>query len=91
MKKYYVYQHTRGSGDVVYVGMGQGVRAWSPKRTDPTHVRWINWHLSQGSTSFCEIVSWYLTKDEAIKEEKQMIAHYEASGCKLFNKQHSKY
>ena len=89
--KYYVYVHKRQNGDIVYVGKGKGVRAWDPQRTSPVHSRWILHHLSQGSTSFCEVTDWYLSEEDALRIEKEMIVSCEKLGCKLFNSQHSKY
>ena len=91
MNHFYVYTHTRGKGDVVYVGKGQGVRAWVDKRSNSLHSRWIRWHISQGLTGFCEVTDWYLSEAEALKRERELIEYYESLGCKLFNKQLSKY
>ena len=88
---YYTYIHKRSNGDVVYVGKGNGVRAWVDKRSDPLHSRWCRWHLSQGSTTFCEVTDWYLTEEEALKKEKELVSHYERQGMTLFNKHFSKY
>ena len=91
VNKYYVYLHRTSTGKVVYVGKGTGVRAWESKRTSPLHSRWIEWHLNQGSTKFCEVISYYLSEEDALDEEKYTIKHYEKFGSKLFNDQHSKY
>ena len=86
-REYYTYVHKRSNGDIVYVGKGNGVRAWVDKRSNPVHSRWVRWHLSRGSTSFCEVIDHYLTNEEALKREKELVAHHESLGAKLFNKQ----
>ena len=91
-RDYYVYLHRRGDGRVVYVGKGTGSRAWHfSNRDHALHVRWMRRFVNQGKLGFCEVVSWHLTEEEALAEEKHLIWHYEELGDKLFNNHYSRY
>lgn len=89
-KDYYVYIHCRVNGDVVYVGKGKGNRAWATKRTDPVHSRWMHYCVQYEAPNV-QIIERFLTEEEALKLETQLIEHYEKVGCKLFNRDKSKY
>lgn len=91
-RKYYVYLHRRGDGRVVYVGKGTGSRAWhDSNRTHHLHKRWMSFLLNKGCTEFCEVISWHLTEEDALAEEKHLIEHYENLGDKLFNNHFSRH
>ena len=84
MRQYYCYIHKRSNGDVVYVGKGQGNRAWATKRTNPVHSRWLHYSAQYGLPQV-EVVDRFMTEEEALKREKELVHQYLKEGCKLFN------
>ena len=86
----YCYIHKTSKGRVVYVGKGQGSRAWATSRTNPVHSRWLH-RLTHYEMPCVEIVDRWMSEEEALKREKELIAHYEKMGEVLFNDVHSKY
>lgn len=82
--EYYVYEHVRGS-EVRYVGKGKGNRAWSEKRTNSDHTRWIL-DCIHGEEAFVQMVGTRLTEEEALELEKKQIRTRLIEGEPLYNK-----
>jgi hypothetical protein len=70
---YYVYFHRDSSGNIFYVGMGSGRRAWSKDR-DNIWKRYVNEHL--GGRYEVEIVKDNLSESEAAELEGELIYDY---------------
>ena len=93
MNRYYVYIHRRGDGRVVYVGKGTGARATTfCNRDHALHHRWMRRLINSGQYGFIEYDSYYLSEQEALDREQELIFHHESIlGDKLFNNHFSKY
>ena len=82
MNNYYVYKHMDGD-EIVYIGMGQGQRAWrydNTRRKD--HITWMKAQdLFQAVVCVCN----QLTKEDAHKLEVQLIKKHQPR----FNQQHT--
>jgi len=86
-QKYYVYVHRDpNTGGVVYIGMGQGSRAWMMRNSGgdraryghrrEAHYRWFQELEAEGYTlaDIVEIVQSGLSKSDALALEEQLIA-----------------
>ena len=98
---YYVYFHfDPRDNTIVYVGMGQGSRAWAmgsyrqvnPKakqygRRDKEHAEWLDLLYLEGylPDEWVKIISKGLTKQEAAELEREFIEDHRPK----FNKQHN--
>lgn len=82
MNNFYVYKHTDGD-EIVYIGMGQGHRAWrydNTRRKD--HIEWMkNQDLFEVVVCVCN----QLTKDDAHKLEVDLIKKHQPK----FNRQYT--
>lgn len=84
--KCYVYEHFEPvGGDVVYVGMGQGGRAWMTDNRSAAHSEWIEQNLDAGYVpdEFVRVVERQLPAGEARAIEKVKIEDYGINS--LFN------
>jgi len=78
---YYLYQHVDpDSGEIVYIGMGTGSRAWatgtsSGSHRSPAHSMWISNLYEQGFTmgDIAKVTHTLLTKDHALDLELNLI------------------
>lgn len=101
----YVYEHfCPKSGEVVYVGVGTGGRAWvsgtSTAQQDEglrgnrhaLHNQWMYALFEEGYTpqDFVRIVASRLTKKEAHVIEVELVDEYRRLGVALFNRTHIK-
>ena len=85
--KNYVYKHVcPDTGEVVYVGIGTGSRAWSSgkgtgrKHTSNSlrtieHADWLNGHLNNG-VSPVEFIACNVSRPEALEIEREHIAKH---------------
>lgn len=73
----YIYEHfDPNTGEVVYVGCGSGVRAWTVAgQRSLEHTTWFEGMLNRGHTpdEFVRIVFKRLRKDAAYAQERKMI------------------
>jgi hypothetical protein len=69
-KDYYVYFHRDSSGNIFYIGMGSGQRAWSTDR-DNNWKRYVNERLN--GRFEVEIVKDHLSESEAAELEGELI------------------
>ena len=70
---YYVYKHISG-GEIVYVGMGSGNRAWNSSRENPAHNDWMKKYLIWRDGSHNMELVYYADKKEALALEKELIS-----------------
>ena len=94
MPKHYVYihfhpQHPDEENCVVYVGVGTDRRAWSRRERSDDHSHWMrDWQdLGYTPDQFVKVVRRKMTKEQALKFERQLIKYYLTRGCSLFNKE----
>ena len=71
-RRNYVYAHVDGTGQIFYVGMGKGTRAWSTDRHLFWH-RYVEKHL--GGNYQVRILQDNLSADEAEELEGELIFH----------------
>lgn len=79
--KFYTYVHRRAdTGEVFYVGKGQG------KRFAATHDRSTFWKRIVAKYGLViEIVAYFFDEKAAFAHEREMIAEYRASGLRIVN------
>jgi len=78
---YYIYQHVDpDTGEIVYVGMGTGSRAWatgtsSSSMRGPMHSAWLTELYHQGYTmgDVAKVTNTLLTRQQAIQIENALI------------------
>ena len=78
---YYIYQHVDpDTGEVVYVGLGTGSRAWatgtsSGSHRGKVHSAWLSDLYHQGYTmgEIAKVTTTLLTKDQALSLENEII------------------
>lgn len=79
--KFYTYVHTRNdTGEVFYVGKGQGERAFSKGRNN---IHWNNIVAKHGRT--VHIIAYWEDETFAFAHEKELIAEFRASGVVIVN------
>ena len=77
---YYIYAHTKPNGDVFYIGKGVKKRAWQKTGRNP------HWHNVVNKYDIkVLLLADKLTKENANKEEIEVIKHFKKYGC-LVNK-----
>jgi len=79
-KIYYVYGHTDKAGNLVYIGQGKGMRAWSRNRSQ-------NWrdHFKDDRPEV-SMIALNLTQQESWDLERKIIMQYKADGIWLLNR-----
>lgn len=78
-EKYYLYRHIRlDTGNVFYIGIGTGRRAWKKENRNK------HWHNIVNAAGYeVEILMGGLTRDIAIGKEKEFIALYGEMLCNM--------
>jgi hypothetical protein len=73
---YYIYAHTKPSGEIFYIGKGRTKRAWSKQDRNPY---WFNVVNKYGYEVVLLAVN--LTEQKALAEEQLVIHHFKKFGC----------
>ena len=82
MNNYYVYKHVDGD-EIVYIGMGQGQRAWRHDNTrSKDHIEWMK---TNNLFDCVQCVKNGLSKNDANRLEEELIAEYQPK----FNRKHT--
>jgi len=82
MNNFYVYEHLDGD-EIVYIGMGQGQRAWRYDNTrSPEHIKWMK---KTNLFDAVKCIEYGLSKKEATLLEQKLIEKHQPK----YNRKHT--